>query len=130
MVIFIGITVANISGTPFPYTSTVSLEASANPDSKYRTGRPPGGVDPDGCYYSGIFSISAFFWLPALVYEPILCLMVLWKAWGQEWSIRFGIKRRGIGLSATSMSSNQGRLVRVLARDRYVVLCFLSAIST
>ena len=42
-----------------------------------------------GCYYSGIFSISALFWLPALVYEPVLCLMVLWKAREEYWLERF-----------------------------------------
>ncbi|CAL1694784.1 unnamed protein product [Somion occarium] len=34
-----------------------------------------------GCYYHGILKFSALFWVPGLVYEPILFLMVAYKAW-------------------------------------------------
>ncbi|OCH90461.1 hypothetical protein OBBRIDRAFT_793339 [Obba rivulosa] len=36
---------------------------------------------PTGCEYTGIFALSALFWLPGLVYEPILLLLVVHKAW-------------------------------------------------
>ncbi|KAK7695258.1 hypothetical protein QCA50_002448 [Cerrena zonata] len=34
-----------------------------------------------GCYYHGILKVSAIFWIPGLVYEPILFLLVAYKAW-------------------------------------------------
>ncbi|OCH90455.1 hypothetical protein OBBRIDRAFT_730750, partial [Obba rivulosa] len=36
---------------------------------------------PTGCEYTGIFALSALFWLPGLIYEPILLLLVVQKAW-------------------------------------------------
>ncbi|TBU37840.1 hypothetical protein BD309DRAFT_973131 [Dichomitus squalens] len=102
MAILIGITMANISDLPVVST-------------------------PTGCYYSGIFSISALFWLPALVYEPILCLMVLWQAWDQDWTSWF---RRAVDRSGTSVHLHQGRLFKVLARDSliYFVAIFIELI--
>ncbi|TBU21656.1 hypothetical protein BD311DRAFT_771802 [Dichomitus squalens] len=102
MAILIGITMANISDLPVVST-------------------------PTGCYYSGIFSISALFWLPALVYEPILCLMVLWQAWDQDWTSWF---RRAVDRSGTSVRLHQGRLFKVLARDSliYFVAIFIELI--
>ncbi|KAI0038279.1 hypothetical protein FA95DRAFT_1613505 [Auriscalpium vulgare] len=36
---------------------------------------------PTGCYYSSDIGITRF-WIPALVFEPVLCALVAWKAWG------------------------------------------------
>ncbi|CAL1694773.1 unnamed protein product [Somion occarium] len=36
---------------------------------------------PTGCYYSGVLSFSALFWIPGLIYEPILFALVAYKAW-------------------------------------------------
>ncbi|PIL34689.1 hypothetical protein GSI_03469 [Ganoderma sinense ZZ0214-1] len=92
MAIFIGITLANIKGLPVISTN-------------------------DGCYYTGIFSISAFFWLPALVYEPTLFLMVLWKAREEDWLDHF----RGYGTGILNKGfRNPGKLVKVLARDSLI----------
>ncbi|KAF9246844.1 hypothetical protein BU15DRAFT_69705 [Melanogaster broomeanus] len=33
-----------------------------------------------GCYYEGLLPLSAGFWIPAMIVEPILCLLVLKKA--------------------------------------------------
>lgn len=35
-----------------------------------------------GCAYQGLLSLSSFFWIPGLVYEPILFVLVAYKAWG------------------------------------------------
>jgi len=34
-----------------------------------------------GCFYQGLLGFSALFWVPGLVYEPVLLLLVLYKAW-------------------------------------------------
>ncbi|KAJ3484578.1 hypothetical protein NLI96_g5545 [Meripilus lineatus] len=36
---------------------------------------------PTGCYYNGVLALSTLFWVPSLVYEPILFLLVAYKAW-------------------------------------------------
>ncbi|KAI0038806.1 hypothetical protein FA95DRAFT_1613086 [Auriscalpium vulgare] len=36
---------------------------------------------PTGCYYSSDIGITMF-WIPALAFEPVLCALVAWKAWG------------------------------------------------
>lgn len=36
---------------------------------------------PTGCYYSGVLSLSALFWVPGLIYEPVLFALVAHKAW-------------------------------------------------
>ncbi|EMD39667.1 hypothetical protein CERSUDRAFT_81050, partial [Gelatoporia subvermispora B] len=56
MAIFIGITISRIERLPVIST-------------------------PTGCEYTGIFALSALFWLPGLIYEPILLLLVVHKAW-------------------------------------------------
>ncbi|KAI1793635.1 hypothetical protein LXA43DRAFT_1092436 [Ganoderma leucocontextum] len=91
MAIFIGITLADIKGLPVISTNT-------------------------GCYYTGIFSISAVFWLPALVYEPVLCLMVLWKAGDENWLDRFWRQRT----STVNKDFNSGKLVKAFARDSLI----------
>ena len=39
-----------------------------------------------GCAYQGILSMSSLFWIPGLVYEPILFGLVAYKAWGRDGS--------------------------------------------
>ncbi|KAI0079549.1 hypothetical protein K474DRAFT_590296 [Panus rudis PR-1116 ss-1] len=34
-----------------------------------------------GCFYKGILSLSALFWVPGLIYEPVLFVLVAYKAW-------------------------------------------------
>ncbi len=68
-----------------------------------------------GCYYTGIFSISALFWLPALVYEPVLCLMVLWKIREEYWLDLFWRRKT---TSTLDKDFNSGKLVKAFARDR------------
>ncbi|KII84626.1 hypothetical protein PLICRDRAFT_117526 [Plicaturopsis crispa FD-325 SS-3] len=34
-----------------------------------------------GCSYSGLLPVSSLFWTPALVFEPILCFLVVAKTW-------------------------------------------------
>ncbi|TBU52832.1 hypothetical protein BD310DRAFT_831342 [Dichomitus squalens] len=122
MAILIGITMANISGK----CRWCSPQARAQPLMLVLADLPVVST-PTGCYYSGIFSISALFWLPALVYEPILCLMVLWQAWDQDWTSWF---RRAVDRSGTSVRLHQGRLFKVLARDSliYFVAIFIELI--
>ncbi|KAI0317213.1 hypothetical protein OF83DRAFT_1283573 [Amylostereum chailletii] len=94
MAVFLGITLAHISELPVVSTST-------------------------GCYYSGIFSISALFWLPALVFEPVLCLLVVWKAWGEDLLDRL---RRGRPRTALedAVTADTSKLVKVFARDSLI----------
>ena len=35
----------------------------------------------NGCAYQGLLKLSSFFWIPGLVFEPILFLLVAYKAW-------------------------------------------------
>ncbi|TBU21660.1 hypothetical protein BD311DRAFT_812126 [Dichomitus squalens] len=73
-----------------------------------------------GCYYSGIFSISAFFWLPALLYEPLLCILVVWKAWGEDRLDRFRRDRRESSRQSHHLTIDSGRLVKAFAQDSVV----------
>ncbi|KAI0264141.1 hypothetical protein BC834DRAFT_883779 [Gloeopeniophorella convolvens] len=90
MIVFVGVTMAHISHLPVISTST-------------------------GCYYSGIFSISALFWLPALVFEPILCLLVVWKAWGDD-IIRW-LAPRASSRSKDALAPGAPPIVKAMARD-------------
>lgn len=71
---------------------------------------------PTGCYYSGIFSLSALFWIPILIFEPILCLLILWKAWGEEIMYRFGLGLREF--DGRPKATSTPRMVKLIARDR------------
>ncbi len=55
-----------------------------------------------GCFYNGVLGLSALFWVPGLIYEPILFVLVAYKAWPA--------KRQGLRTPLTSR----------IARDRYV----------
>ncbi|TCD63508.1 hypothetical protein EIP91_005341 [Steccherinum ochraceum] len=39
---------------------------------------------PTGCYYRGLLELSALFWVPGLIFEPILCILVIYKAWSPK----------------------------------------------
>ncbi|KAA1473417.1 hypothetical protein DENSPDRAFT_839882 [Dentipellis sp. KUC8613] len=86
MIILIGVTMKHISRLPVVSTST-------------------------GCYYEGIFSIYALFWIPALVFEPVLCMLVVWKAWGEDAMVKFGLVARD------KIGSTTPKLVKSIARD-------------
>ncbi|EJF61985.1 hypothetical protein DICSQDRAFT_59027, partial [Dichomitus squalens LYAD-421 SS1] len=45
----------------------------------------------DSNCYPAIPPIAVFFWVPALVFEPVLCALVLWAAWGEECAHRFSL---------------------------------------
>jgi len=94
MAIFLGLTLAHISELPVIST-------------------------PTGCYYSGIFAISVFFWLPALVFEPVLCLLVVWKAWGDD--LRALLRRlRSNTVPDDALSAGTVPLIKVFARDSII----------
>lgn len=57
-----------------------------------------------GCYYHGILKLSAIFWIPGLIYEPILFLLVAYKAWPLKKAERDGPRIP---------------LITRMARDRY-----------
>ncbi|KAJ3555999.1 hypothetical protein NM688_g2270 [Phlebia brevispora] len=42
---------------------------------------------PTGCAYQGLLKISALFWIPGLVVEPMLCVLVAYRAWGDNGNI-------------------------------------------
>ncbi|KAI0264143.1 hypothetical protein BC834DRAFT_970878 [Gloeopeniophorella convolvens] len=91
MVIFVGVTVSHVSHLPVVSAST-------------------------GCYYYGIFSISALFWSPALVFEPILCVLLVWKAWGDDIIRR--LAPRASPRSKDALAPKAPPIVRAMARDR------------
>ncbi|TFY82701.1 hypothetical protein EWM64_g1312 [Hericium alpestre] len=86
MIILIGVTMTHISHLPVIST-------------------------PTGCYYSGIFSVSALFWIPALFFEPVLCLLVVWKAWGEDLMVKYGYWRGDKDGSTTP------KVIKSIARD-------------
>jgi hypothetical protein len=60
-----------------------------------------------GCSFGGMPPTAAFLWAPALVFEPVLCVLVVWKSWQtlrRDW---------------TATNS----LFAVLARDRCAAMC-------
>ncbi|KIP04919.1 hypothetical protein PHLGIDRAFT_176380 [Phlebiopsis gigantea 11061_1 CR5-6] len=59
MVVLIVITMLHLQGLPILSTNT-------------------------GCAYQGILSLSSLFWIPGLVYEPILFALVAYQAWGRR----------------------------------------------
>ncbi|PIL34670.1 hypothetical protein GSI_03450 [Ganoderma sinense ZZ0214-1] len=93
MVVFVGITFANIKAMPIIATST-------------------------GCTYTSIFSIAVLFWLPALAYELVLCFMVLRKVHEGRWFDLFWKKAPLVVDSDKEF--NSGKLVKVLARDSLI----------
>lgn len=79
---------------------------------------------PTGCYYSGISSISGLIWLPALTFELFLCLLVVWKAWGDVLIERL-YRARGVSTATQfipNMASQIPKLFSLFAQDRYVRL--------
>ncbi|KAI0033654.1 hypothetical protein K488DRAFT_84696 [Vararia minispora EC-137] len=39
---------------------------------------------PIGCKWNGVTTYSIVIWVPSLIFEPILCILVVWKAWGKD----------------------------------------------
>ncbi|KIP05507.1 hypothetical protein PHLGIDRAFT_119737 [Phlebiopsis gigantea 11061_1 CR5-6] len=56
MAVLIGVTMGHLEGLPIMSTTT-------------------------GCAYKGFLQAKSLFWIPGLVFEPILFLMVAYKAW-------------------------------------------------
>ncbi|KAI0038431.1 hypothetical protein FA95DRAFT_1567752 [Auriscalpium vulgare] len=52
------------------------------PSSVVHFARLHGISTATGCYYASSTAGMTMFWIPALVFEPMLCLLVAWKAWG------------------------------------------------
>ncbi|KAI0752482.1 hypothetical protein C8Q80DRAFT_456349 [Daedaleopsis nitida] len=106
MAVFLGVTFSHISGLPVVSTAT-------------------------GCYYSGIFSTSAFFWLPALVFEPMLCLLAVWKAWGEDAMHVLALRLRwGQAPPPDSEPTYQGetpRIMKMFARDSLIYFIGIAA---
>ncbi|TBU54236.1 hypothetical protein BD310DRAFT_97265 [Dichomitus squalens] len=65
--------------------------------------------------YTLIPPIATFFWVPALIFEPIICLLVLWIAWGRDLARRLKGKTRTGGLAPDADSIPD--LVKILAQD-------------
>ena len=64
---------------------------------------------PTGCALTGAIPTKAVLWIPALILEPILCMLVLYRSW------------RTLGSLGNYWTANT--LVAVVARDRYVPPC-------
>lgn len=58
---------------------------------------------------------STFFWIPTLVFESIICLLVIWTAWGKDiaWRIKDRLKKE-----EPALAPNIPDLVKILAQDR------------
>ncbi|KAF8845566.1 hypothetical protein BDN67DRAFT_1006854 [Paxillus ammoniavirescens] len=65
-----------------------------------------------GCYYEGLLPLSAGFWVPAMIVEPLLCLLVMKKALGS--------------------AQGRSRLSVLLARDSliYFVVVFAELVAS
>lgn len=62
---------------------------------------------PTGCSFTGVIPTKAVLWIPALILEPILCILVLRKSWRT--------------LRSLDKYWNPNTLVAVVARDRYAL---------
>lgn len=67
------------------------------------------------CYYSGLSRLSVVFWIPPLIFELVLCLLVVWKAWDEEILHRFGL---GPHTSDGRPVFTTPYMVKLIARDR------------
>lgn len=47
-----------------------------------------------GCAYQGLLGLSSLFWIPGLIFEPILLALVAWKAWGWKTDLRIPLVRK------------------------------------
>ncbi|KAI0264140.1 hypothetical protein BC834DRAFT_272023 [Gloeopeniophorella convolvens] len=85
---------------------------------------------PTGCHYSGLFSLSALLWLPALVFEPVLCLFVVWKAWGDD-ILRWFAPHASTRSKTILTSSKAPPIVKAMARDSviYFIAIFLELLA-
>ncbi|KII84628.1 hypothetical protein PLICRDRAFT_117693 [Plicaturopsis crispa FD-325 SS-3] len=92
MAVLIGITISRIAGLPVISTKT-------------------------GCSYSGLLPVSSLFWVPALIFEPVLCFLVLARTWKDL--------PRGI------IFGRAPNLPAVLARDSilYFILVFINLLA-
>ncbi|KAI0311430.1 hypothetical protein OF83DRAFT_1068844, partial [Amylostereum chailletii] len=110
MAVFHGITMARISTWYSPKTVSCS--------------ETPIIPTPPGCYYSGIVLFPSLFWVPALVFEPMLCGLVVWKAWGERCLYTLK-RRRGYGSQLERQRTelwldSRPESFRLLAKDRWV----------
>ena len=71
-------------------------------------------MEDKGCFTS-IPPIAVFFWVPALIFEPVICLLVLWIAWGKDLALR--VEER-LSEGNTAPATDVPDLVKILAKDR------------
>ncbi|KAI0048079.1 hypothetical protein FA95DRAFT_1605513 [Auriscalpium vulgare] len=71
---------------------------------------------PTGCYYSSDIDITMF-WIPALVFEPVLCALVAWKAWGAAAARWMRLQRSGVREAGAMDLDEVLPLVTLMARD-------------
>ena len=81
--------------------------------STYATALPIQSTNT-GCAYQGLFKTSALFWLPGLVFEPVLFALVAYKAW------------------LAKSQDSRGKIIEQIARDRFahLLVLVLSVLST
>ncbi|KAK7695158.1 hypothetical protein QCA50_002348 [Cerrena zonata] len=76
---------------------------------------------PTGCYYSGVITLSALFWVPGLIYEPILFALVAYKAW---W-----FKRKGPRIPLVSRIARDSLVYFVLVFAELLIATLIWAIN-
>lgn len=99
MAVLVGLTISRLSRKEF--SSSECVIRTTEPASIGVLDLPVVST-PTGCYYSGVISLSALFWVPGLIYEPVLFALVIYKA---QW-----FKQQGPKIP----------LIQQMARDRYV----------
>ncbi len=93
MVILVGVTMGSLDRMP-----SLFFDILVDINRCRKTGLPIIST-PTGCAYQGLLKTSALFWLPGLVFEPVLFALVAYRAWGDSGSLP---------------------IVKRIARDRYV----------
>lgn len=77
MAILVGVTMGHLRGEPG--TSNFANRLTSVP----WIGIPISST-ATGCAYEGLLKVSSLIWIPGLIYEPILFVLVAYKAWGPK----------------------------------------------
>ena len=77
MAVLVGITMSELSRTSDYMSHLGKLDL-------YPSAGLPLISEPTGCAYQGILKASALFWIPGLIFEPILFGLVAYKAWDKN----------------------------------------------
>ena len=75
MAILVGVTMGHLEGRSHGITDPMTVYLNV-----HVVGIPIRST-ANGCAYQGLLKLSSLFWIPGLIFEPILFLLVAYKAW-------------------------------------------------